>query len=68
MPGPECPLSLPVRIPHGSWSAIALLDTIVDQAPGLAWVVTYDPELPHANIKVGLMCPDGSTERINAFP
>lgn len=68
LPGSECPLGRAVKIRPGSLTAIALLDEIVLQTPGLVWLATYDRDLPHANLKVGLMCPDGSTRKINVFP
>ena len=67
LPGPECPINRPVRMPEGSLSAIALLDQIVRQVPGLVWVVSYSPEAPNAGLKVGRMCPDGEFVRTEVY-
>jgi len=67
-PGPECPLSRPVRLTTGWTSATRMLDEIVRQVPGLMWFVTYDIEAPHYGLQVGLLCGDGSTVGITVFP
>ena len=67
-PGPECPLTRPVRLTPGSTSATRMLDEIVKQVPGLMWFITYDTDAPHYGLQVGLLCGDGSTVGITVFP
>ncbi len=68
-PGPGCPLETPVHVPAGSATVVGLLDGIVRQVPGVAWVVTYDGAANRdLKLHVGLLCSDGSHIKISAYP
>lgn len=57
-PGPGCPLGAPVRLEPGPTTPLKLLDAIVLQVPGLAWLVVHVDGTAD-QLKVGLWCPDG---------
>jgi hypothetical protein len=63
-PGPECSPLRPVRVPGGSVTAVELLDEVVRQVPGLVWYVTYDSENLSQDVKVGLICSNGTIVNI----
>ena len=67
--GPDCLLDTPVNVVEGPTTAIALLDRIVRQAPGVAWVVTYRRDSPgqRLQVNVGLLCANGAHAKISVF-
>jgi hypothetical protein len=68
VPGPDCPLDKPIRLSGNSTSLLGALDEIVKQAPGLVWLVTYDPVSPVPSARVGVLCPDGVALRMEVYP
>ena len=68
-PGSECPIDRRVDLPGGSMTAIALLDQIVRQVPGVVWVVTYrkEPASASLQVNVGLLCWNGWHAKITVF-
>lgn len=69
-PEPECPLDRRVELPKGRMTAMGVLDAIVRQVPGMAWVVTYRrvPASPSLEMKLGLLCSNGRYLTISVFP
>ena len=67
-PAAECPIFRPVRVSEGETTIAGQLDSIVRQVPGLIWFVTYDPDVPNLDLRVGLMCADGTSTTITASP
>ena len=65
-PGPECPLNTRVRLSAGPTTAVNMLTEVVQQVPGLVWIVTYATDASDSDVNVGLMCSDGSTVMISA--
>lgn len=68
MPGPGCPLNEPIKPTEGSTTLIGALDKVVEQVPGLAWIVIYDRNLPLQSLQIGLLCPDGATITMTVYP
>lgn len=68
LPGPECGVNQRVTVPEGPATPTAILDAIVLQAPGLAWIATYRPDAPKEYLELGLMCGDGSWVSMNVYP
>jgi hypothetical protein len=67
-PGPECEFDRPVRVPGGPMPFTVLLDSIVRQVPGLAWIVLYDADAPARGLKVGLLCRTGADRLTSVDP
>lgn len=67
-PGFECRLDRHVQLPEGPATVTALLDSVVQQAPGLVWLITYDDQLPMRGMKIGLMCPGGGSLMMPLYP
>lgn len=64
MPGSDCPLSQSVRVSQGTPTVGEFMDAVVSQAPGLVWLLTYDPDQPDLAVKVGFVCPDGTSVKM----
>lgn len=59
-PVEECFLEHLVLVTGGSRTVMDVLDEIVSQLPdGIVWLVTYDPEHPTYDLKVGFICGVG---------
>ena len=64
LPDPAtCPANQEVHLTAGAKSLVEALDEVVSQVPGLVWVVTYDVKAPRPSMKIGFLCPDGSSFR-----
>jgi hypothetical protein len=61
MPAPSCRLQDIVQISRGTYTVASYLDAVVTQLPGLVWLVTFDPERPNEDLKVGVVCPGGES-------
>lgn len=68
LPGPECGVNQRVTLPEGPATPTAVLDAIVLQAPGIAWIATYRPDAPKEHLELGLICADGSWVSMNVYP
>jgi hypothetical protein len=64
LPGPSCPVGKRVNVPNGEKSVIELLNAIVEQAPGMVWLITYDANKTTERLKIGYACPDGVFRRV----
>lgn len=68
-PTPECPLLAPVDVPDGPTTPTRLLDGVVRQVPGIAWIVTYGRKPDSSlDLRVGLICSDGKHLMISVNP
>jgi len=62
-PGPSCPLGATVKFGTVSHTVSTFLNHVVQQVPGLVWVVTYDAAEGPSGIRIGIVCPDGTSLR-----
>lgn len=60
IPSEACRLERHVQLDDRARSLAEFLDAVVAQAPGIAWVLTWDAESPRETLSLGAMCPDGS--------
>jgi hypothetical protein len=64
MPGTSCPIGKRVSVVAGNKSLQDVLNEVTEQVPGLVWLVTYDPALSGNQMKIGYLCPDGVSRRV----
>ena len=60
IPSEACRLERHVQLDDRTRSLTEFLDAVVAQAPGIAWVLTWNAESPGEALSLGVMCPDGS--------
>lgn len=60
IPSEACQLERRVRLDERTRGLADFLDAVVAQAPGIAWVLTWDADSPLDTISLGVMCVDGS--------
>lgn len=61
MPGASCPLDAVIRINKAPYIVTTFLNHVVEQAPGLVWILTYEPDAPDGGLRLGVVCPDGAS-------
>lgn len=59
-PSEACQLERDVEIDDRTRPLAEFLDVVAAQAPGIAWVLTWDADSPLETISLGVMCADGS--------
>ncbi|HTV03300.1 MAG TPA: hypothetical protein VMF13_22310 [Luteitalea sp.] len=60
VPSDACRLEREVQIDDRTRPLAEFLDDVVGQAPGIAWVLTWDAGSPATTLALGAMCADGS--------
>lgn len=60
IPSEACRLERHIQFDDRTRPLAEFLDAVVAQAPGIAWVLTWDAESPRDTLSLGVMCSDGS--------
>lgn len=64
---PACALQREVSLPSGSVLLEDYLDTVIQQAPGLGWVLTYSGTGARKDINVGVICKSGNIHALSLY-
>lgn len=67
IPSEACRLERHVQLDDRTRSLADFLDAVAAQAPGIAWVLTWDADSPLDTISLGVMCADGSMNLLGMF-
>jgi len=68
VPSPACELEREVRLDDRPHTLRQFLDAVILQAPGVGWVLAWDPANPRDTLSLGVVCADGSWSLLGVSP
>jgi hypothetical protein len=68
VPSEACQLEREIRTDNRVQTLRQFLDAVVLQAPGIGWVLAWDPASPRETLSLGVVCADGSWSLLGLYP